>query len=86
MDYRIRNGTRGPESGRPITIEEDCWIGGNVTILCGVTIGKGTVIGAGSVVTKDIPAESVAVGNPARVIKTIDTSKPAEIPSGQATA
>lgn len=78
LDYRVRNGTRGPESGQPITIEEDCWIGGNATILAGVTIGRGSVVGAGSVVTKSIPPESVAVGNPARVIRNIDTSKPVD--------
>lgn len=76
VDYRVRNGTRGPETGGPITIGEDCWIGGNVTILAGVTIGRGSVIGAASVVTKDIPPESVAVGSPARVIKKVDTSQP----------
>ncbi len=76
VDYRVRNGTRGPEAGGPITVGDDCWIGGNVTILAGVTIGRGSVIGAASVVTKDIPPESVAVGNPARVIKKVDTSKP----------
>lgn len=85
MDYRVRNGTRGPEAGAPITIGEDCWLGGNVTILPGVTIGKGAVVGAGSVVTKDVPPESVVVGNPARVIKMIDTSQPPVAVSGQAT-
>lgn len=84
LDYRIRNGTRGPEAGAPITIGEDCWLGGNVTILPGVTIGKGSVVGAGSVVTKDVPPESVVVGNPARVIKKIDTSQPPVTVSGQA--
>lgn len=49
-----------------------CWIGANVVVLPGVTIGDGTVIGAGSVVTKDIPANVVAVGNPCRVIKRIN--------------
>ena len=49
-------------------IEDDVWIGGNASILDGVTVGKGAVIGAGSVVTKNIPAFSIAVGNPAKVI------------------
>jgi acetyltransferase-like isoleucine patch superfamily enzyme len=52
-----------------VTIEDDVWIGANSVILPGVTIGKGAVIGAGSVVTKDIPAYAIAIGNPARVIK-----------------
>lgn len=55
----------------PITIEDNCWIGGSVTICGGVTIGEGSVIGAGSVVTKDIPPGSLAVGNPCRVIRAI---------------
>ena len=49
----------------------DVWIGGNVTILPGVTIGNGSTIGAGSVVIRDIPEGSIAVGNPCRVVKTI---------------
>lgn len=53
----------------PIVIEDDCWIAANAVITSGVTIGKHSVIGAGSVVTKSIPPYSVAVGNPARVIK-----------------
>ena len=60
------------EYGKPITIEDNCWIGSNVTILPGVTIGEGSVIGAGSVVTKSIPKNSLAYGNPCRVAKTID--------------
>ena len=56
---------------KPITIEDDCWICSNVTIIGGVTIGRGSVIGAGSVVTKDIPPNSLAVGNPCRVIREI---------------
>lgn len=52
-----------------INIEEDVWIGANSVILSGVTIGRGSIIGAGSVVTKDIPRYSIAVGNPAKVIK-----------------
>lgn len=56
----------------PVTIHDNCWIGANVTICPGVTIGENTVIGAGSVVTKDIPANVVAVGNPCRVLREID--------------
>jgi acetyltransferase-like isoleucine patch superfamily enzyme len=56
----------------PINIEDNVWIGGGVIILPGVTIGKNSVIGAGSVVTKSIPANSVAVGNPCKVIRKID--------------
>ena len=50
-------------------MEDDCWIGANVVITAGVKIGKHCVIAAGSVVTKDIPAFSIAAGNPAKVIK-----------------
>ncbi len=57
---------------KPVTIGDDVWVGGNVTILPGVTIGDRAVIGAGAVVTEDIPADSVAVGAPARVIRTIE--------------
>ncbi|KAI1929100.1 hypothetical protein LOZ65_001854 [Ophidiomyces ophidiicola] len=74
LDPRLRNGTKGPELGKEIHIGEDCWIGGNVVILPGVTIGKGATIGAGSVVTKDIPPFHVAAGNPAKVIRRIDTA------------
>jgi acetyltransferase-like isoleucine patch superfamily enzyme len=59
------------EYARPITIGDDCWVGGNVVILPGVTIGKGCTIGAGSVVTKDVPAWTVALGSPARVVKKV---------------
>ncbi|MEN1784052.1 MAG: acyltransferase [Bacteroidota bacterium] len=53
----------------PITVGEDTWIGANCTVVAGVTIGKHCVIAGGSVVTKNIPSYSVAVGNPARIIK-----------------
>ncbi|MBQ8022127.1 MAG: sugar O-acetyltransferase [Bacteroidales bacterium] len=56
---------------KPVTIGDDVWIGGNVTILPGVSIGARAVIGAGSVVTEDIPADSVAVGVPAKVVKKL---------------
>lgn len=57
----------------PVTIEDGVWIGGNVTILPGITLGRNSVIGAGSVVVKDIPANSIAVGNPCKVKKSIGT-------------
>ena len=62
-----------PRSGSPkaINIKENVWLGVNVIVLKGVTIGKNTVIGAGSVVTKDIPENVVAAGNPCQVIKGI---------------
>jgi len=56
-------------STAPIVIEDETWIGANVVVLAGVTIGKHCIIAAGSVVTKDVPPYSVAVGNPARVLK-----------------
>lgn len=55
----------------PVKIEDNCWIGANVTICPGVTIGKNSVIGAGSVVIHDIPENSVAAGNPCKVIRAI---------------
>ncbi len=56
----------------PVRIEDGAWIGGGTVILPGVTIGRNSVVGAGSVVTRSIPANCVAVGNPCRVIKQID--------------
>jgi maltose O-acetyltransferase len=60
------------ENALPITIGDDCWIGGNTIILPGITIGNSCVIGAGSVVTKNIPDNSLAVGNPAKVIRILN--------------
>lgn len=62
----------GKEFGKPITIGEDVWIGGAAIILPGVSIGNRAVIGAGSVVTKDIPEDVFAAGNPCKIIQTID--------------
>jgi len=58
-----------PDLLLPVSIGNDVWIGANCTILGGVSIGSGAVIGAGSIVTKDIPDYAIAIGNPARVIK-----------------
>lgn len=63
----------------PVVIEDDVWIAGKVMITAGVRIGRGSVIGAGAVVTKDIPAWSVAVGVPARVIKTRKVQEPSSV-------
>lgn len=70
IDVSDRN--KGLEFAYPITIGNNVWIGGGVTILPGVTIGNNTIIGAGSVVTRDIPADVIAVGNPCKVIKQIN--------------
>ena len=59
------------EAALPITIGDNVWIGGMVVVCPGVTIGQDAVIGAGSVVTRDVPAGAVAVGNPARVIRSV---------------
>ncbi|WP_073422311.1 sugar O-acetyltransferase [Geodermatophilus nigrescens] len=62
------------EAAEPITIGDNVWLGGGVVVLPGVTIGADTVVGAGSVVTRDLPAGVVAVGNPARVVRTLERS------------
>lgn len=64
---------KGLEIALPIVVGNDVWIGANVSVLPGVTIGSNSVIGAGSVVTKDIPSGTVAVGNPCRVLRKITT-------------
>lgn len=62
---------QGHDPSKPVRLERGCWIGAGVILLPGVTVGRNAVVGAGSVVTRDVPAASVAVGNPARVVKTI---------------
>lgn len=71
MDYMAcRTSNEGTKSA-PIVIEDDAWVGAHSIILKGVTIGARSIIGAGSVVTKSIPADCVAAGNPCRVIKSL---------------
>ncbi|KAF8714513.1 Maltose acetyltransferase, partial [Rhizoctonia solani] len=67
-----RNGLKGAEWAKPIKIGKDCWIGGAAIICPGVTIGDGSTVGAGSVVTKDVEPRCLVAGNPARLIKRID--------------
>lgn len=62
---------QGYEHSEPVTICDNVWIGGSVVILGGVTIGENSIIGAGSVVTHDIPANVIAAGNPCRVLREI---------------
>ena len=68
--FDVQQRAAGLEAGRPIEIGDDCWLGGGVIVCPGVRIGNRVIIGAGAVVTRDIPDDSVAVGNPARVIRT----------------
>jgi len=63
---------QGWEIAKPVTIEDNVWIGGSAILLPGVRIGEKSVVGAGAVVTKNVPASVVVVGNPARIIKKID--------------
>ena len=72
IDYKARRGEKkGEVKSSPIVIEDDVWLGANVMVLKGVKIGARSIIGAGSVVTIDIPSDCIAVGNPARVIKKL---------------
>lgn len=72
MDYMARRSSNEGTKSAPVVIEDDVWIGAHCIILKGVTIGARSVIGAGSVVTKSIPADCVAAGNPCRVIKSLN--------------
>ncbi len=79
LNYQVRNGSLPTGEGwgettksAPIVIEDDVWIGAQSIVLKGVTIGARSIIGAGSVVTKDIPADCIAAGNPCRVIRYLD--------------
>ncbi len=68
MDAALR---RTRELGKPVTIGADVWIGGGAIVCPGVTIGSRSVIGAGSVVTRDVPEDVVAVGNPCRILRSV---------------
>ena len=69
IDYEVRRTSNEGTKSAPIVIEDDVWIGAHSIVLKGVTIGARSIIGAGSVVTKDIPSDCVAAGNPCNVIR-----------------
>ena len=71
LDPELR--PQGWERVSPITIEDGVWLGGSVVVCPGVTIGARSVVGAGSVVTKDVPPDVVVAGNPARVVRSLLT-------------
>jgi len=79
LDGHVRRGIKGPEFGRPITIGDDVWVGGAVVVCPGVTIGNNSVVGAGSVVTKDVEPYTVVAGNPARVIRRLEKNEEAAL-------
>ncbi len=70
LDHVTRN--LGVEEAYPIKVGNNVWFGGNVVVMPGVTIGDNVVIGAGSVVVKDVPSNTVAVGNPCRVLRDVE--------------
>lgn len=72
MDYVARRSSNEGTKSAPVVIEDDVWVGAHCIILKGVTIGARSIIGAGSVVTKNIPADCVAAGNPCKVIKSLN--------------
>ncbi|WP_301328725.1 sugar O-acetyltransferase [Goodfellowiella coeruleoviolacea] len=69
LDAEVRRS--GLEAAEPITVGDDVWLGGGVVLCPGVSVGSRSVIGAGSVVTRDVPADVVAVGNPCRVVRQL---------------
>ena len=70
--------TNFPDTPRPVTvIEADCWIGSRVSIMEGILIGRGTIVGTGSIVTRSLPPYSVALGAPARVVRARFTGEDA---------
>lgn len=71
IDYELRRTSNEGVKSAPIVIEDDVWIGAHSIVLKGVTIGARSIIGAGSVVTKSIPADCIAAGNPAKIIKQL---------------
>ena len=77
MDFKARRGEKkdGVVKSSPVVIGDDVWLGNGVLVLKGVTIGDRTVVGAGSVVTKSLPADVVAAGNPCKVIRSLNDTE-----------
>ena len=71
IDPTVRNGTKGPETAKPIVIKNDVWVGGGAIIMAGVTIREGSTVAAGAVVVKDVEPYTVVGGNPAKVLRTL---------------
>ena len=59
------------EAARPITIEDNAWLGGGAIVLAGVSVGENAIVGAGAIVTRDVPPNTVSLGNPARVVRSL---------------
>lgn len=72
INHDLNPNNRGDLYLQPVILEQNTWIGSNATILPGVTVGKNSVVAAGSVVTKDVPINTVVAGNPAKVIKHLN--------------
>lgn len=79
--HDVYDRTSEQDAHSPITLEENVWLGYGVKICKGVTIGRNSVVGAGSVVAKSLPANVIAVGNPARVVRTLDPDRPLRLRS-----
>ncbi len=71
-DLQVQARNQGLEVAKPVVIEDNVWIGGGAILLPGVTVGRNSVVGAGAVVTRDVPAGTVVAGNPARVIRELE--------------
>ena len=71
LDWRARRDSATPECA-PVHIEDDVWLAAKVTVLKGVRIGARSIVGAGSVVTRDVPSDSLVAGNPARIVRHLD--------------
>lgn len=75
INHDVNPDNRSATYGKPIKIEDKVWLGINATVLPGVTLGYGCIVGANSVVTKDVPPMTIVAGNPARIIKKIEEQK-----------